>query len=42
MSLGYVTNSLVSDELDIKYYVNLWKNELKGMILWWGLPYEQS
>ena len=29
MSLGYVTNCLVRDELDVKYYVNLWENELK-------------
>ena len=29
MSLGYVTNCLVRDELDAKYYVNLWENELK-------------
>ena len=29
MSLGYVTACLVSDELYVKYYVNLWKNELK-------------
>ena len=29
MSLGYVTICLVRDELDVKYYVNLWENELK-------------
>ena len=29
MSLGYVTACLVRDELDVKYYVNLWENELK-------------
>ena len=29
MSLGYVINCLLSDELDIKYDVNLWENELK-------------
>ena len=29
MSLGYVTVCLVRDELDVKYYVNLWENELK-------------
>ena len=28
MSLGYVIDCLVSDELDIKYYINLCKNEL--------------
>ena len=31
MSLGYVTDCLVRDELDVKYYVNLWENELKGI-----------
>ena len=30
MSLGYVTVCLVRDELDVKYYVDLWENELKG------------
>ena len=30
MNLGYVTACLVRDELDVKYYVNLWENELKG------------
>ena len=29
LSLGYVTVCLVRDELDVKYYVNLWENELK-------------
>ena len=29
MSLGYVAVCLVRDELDIKYYVSLWENELK-------------
>ena len=29
MSLGYVIVCLVRDELDVKYYVNLWENELK-------------
>ena len=31
MSLSYVTVCLVRDELDVKYYVNLGKNELKGI-----------
>ena len=31
MSLGYVTVCLVRDELDVKYYVNLWENELKRL-----------
>ena len=31
MSLGYVINCLVSDELDTNYYVNIWENELKGI-----------
>ena len=31
MSLGYVTDCLVRDKLDVKYYVNLWENELKGI-----------
>ena len=30
LSLGYVTVCLVRDELDVKYYVNLKENELKG------------
>ena len=29
ISLGYVIACLVRDELDIKYYVNLWENKLK-------------
>ena len=29
LSLGYVTVCLARDELDVKYYVNLWENELK-------------
>ena len=29
MSLGYVIVCLVRDELDVKYDVNLWENELK-------------
>ena len=29
MSLGYVIDCLVRNELDTKYYVNLWENELK-------------
>ena len=29
MSLGYVIDCLVRDELDVKFYVNLWENELK-------------
>ena len=29
MSLGYVIDCLVSNGLDIKYYINLWENELK-------------
>ena len=32
MSFGYVTVSLVRDELDVKYYVNLWENELKRIL----------
>ena len=31
LSLGYVTVCLVRDELDVKYYVNIWENELKGI-----------
>ena len=31
MSLGYVIDCLVSDELDTNYYVNIWENELKGI-----------
>ena len=31
MSLAYVTDCLVRDELDVKYYVNLRENELKGI-----------
>ena len=31
MSLGYVIDCLVSDELDTNYYVNIWKNEFKGI-----------
>ena len=31
MSLVYVIVCLVRDELDVKYYVNLWENELKGI-----------
>ena len=31
MSLGYVIECLVSDELDTNYYVNIWENELKGI-----------
>ena len=30
MSLGYVIGCLVRDELDVKYNVNLWENEIKG------------
>ena len=41
MSLGYVIDYLVRDEIDIKYCVNLFQNELKRNILWWGLPYGQ-
>ena len=29
LSLGYVAVCLVRDELDVKYYVNLWEDELK-------------
>ena len=29
LSLGYVFVCLVRDELVVKYYVNLWENELK-------------
>ena len=38
-SLGFVTVCLVRDEVDVRYYVHLWENELKRNILWWGLPY---
>ena len=31
LSLGYVIVCLVRDELDVKYYVNLWENELNGI-----------
>ena len=31
LSLGYVIVFLVRDELDVKYYVNIWENELKGI-----------
>ena len=31
MNLEYVIACLVRDELDVKYYVNLWENELKRM-----------
>ena len=31
MSLGYVIDCLVSDELDTNYYVNIWENKLKGI-----------
>ena len=31
LNLGYVAICLVRDELDVKYYVNLWENELKGI-----------
>ena len=31
MSLGYVIDCLVSDELDTNYYVNIWENEFKGI-----------
>ena len=37
MSLGYVIDCLVRDELDIKYYISLWKNELK--IIYYGGDY---
>ena len=29
--LGYVTVCLATYELDVKYYVNLWENELENM-----------
>ena len=28
LNLGYVIVCLVRDELDVKYYVDLWENEL--------------
>ena len=31
MNLGYVTVCLVRDELDVKYDVSVWENELKGI-----------
>ena len=31
LSLVYVTLCLARDKLDVKYYVNLWENELKGI-----------
>ena len=31
INLGYVTACLVGDELDVKYYVNLWENKLKAI-----------
>ena len=31
MSLGYVTIFVVREKLHVKYYVNLWENELKGL-----------
>ena len=40
MSLGYVIDCLVSDELDISYYVNIWENELKG--IYYGGDYHTS
>ena len=40
MSLGYVIDCLVSDELDIKYYVSLWKNESKE--IYYGGDYHTS
>ena len=40
MSLGYVTVCLVRDKLDVKYYVNLWENELKG--IYYGGDYHTS
>ena len=40
MSLGYVIDCLVRDELDIKYYVNLWENELKR--IYYGGDYHTS
>ena len=40
MSLGYVIDCLVRDELDVKYYVNLWENELKG--IYYGGDYHTS
>ena len=33
MNLGYVTICLARDELDAKYYVNLWENEVKEYIM---------
>ena len=40
MNLGYVTVCLVRDELDVKYYVNLWENELKR--IYYGGDYHTS
>ena len=40
MSFGYVIDCLVRDELDLKYYVNLWQNQLKG--IYYGGDYHTS
>ena len=40
ISLGYVTVCLVRGELDVKYYVKLWKNELK--LIYYGGDYHLS
>ena len=40
MSLGYVIDCLVRDELDIKYYINLWENELKK--IYYGADYHMG
>ena len=40
MSLGYVIVCLVRDELDAKYYVSLWENELKG--IYYGRDYHMG
>ena len=40
LSPGYVIVCLVRDELDVKYYVNLWENELK--IIYYGGDYHRG
>ena len=40
MRLAYVTICLIRDELDVKYYVNLGGNELKG--IYYGEDYHMG
>ena len=40
LSLGYVAICLVRDELDVNYYVNLRKNELKR--IYYGVDYHMG